>query len=381
MIYLDHAATTPVDKEVLKEMLPFFSKKYGNASSLHKLGQEARLALENARERIANLINASTEEIIFTSGGTESDNLALRGIAYANKEKGRHIIVSSIEHHAILNTAEDLEKEGFKVTYLPVDSFGLVDVEEIKKQITKETILVSVMHANNEIGTIEPIGEIAEVCKEKNVYFHSDAVQTFGKLKIDVNKTPVDLLSLSAHKIYGPKGIGALYIRKGTKIKSIITGGPHEKNLRAGTENVALAVGFAKASEITHKNMEKHNERMKRLRDYAIKKLSEIENSLLNGHPTKRLSNNINIIFRGVEGESLVTLLSKDRIMASTGSACSSKSLEPSHVLLAIGRKHEEAHGSLRLTLGKDNTKEEIDYAIERIEKNVEKLRKISAIS
>lgn len=379
-IYLDHAATTYMDKRVLKEMLPYFGRKFGNASSLHSFGQEAKIDLEKARERIARLINAEPEEIIFTSGGSESDNLALRGIAYANRGKGNHIIASSIEHPAILNTVEELEKEGFRISIMPVDKDGLVDVEKIKMEINEKTILVSVMHANNEIGTMQPIEEIAKMCSEKGVYFHSDAVQSFGKVKIDVKKTPVSLMSFSAHKIYGPKGIGALFVRKGTKIKSLITGGPQERKMRAGTENVVSAVGFAKSAELMHEEMERENKRLVAIRDYLIKELLKIGDSRLNGHPTKRLPNNVSIIFKYVEGESLLTMLDMEGIAVSTGSACSSASLKPSHVLLAIGCRPEEAHGSLRITLGRANTMEDAEFVVKKVPEIVAQLRRFSPL-
>ena len=379
-IYLDHAATTPLDKRVLKEMMPYFGNKFGNASSLHSFGQEAKIDLEKARERVAKLINAEPEEIIFTSGGSESDNLALRGIAYANREKGNHIIASSIEHPAILRTVEGLENEGFRISIMPVGKDGFVDPEKIRAEINEKTILVSVMHANNEIGTIQPIEEIAKICSEKNVYFHSDAVQSFGKVKIDVKKVPVSMMSFSAHKIYGPKGIGALYVRKGTRIKPIITGGPQERKMRAGTENVASAVGFAKAAELMHAEMDKENKRLIGIRDYLIKELLKISDSRLNGGPEKRLPNNVSIIFKYVEGESLLTMLDMEGIAVSTGSACSSASLKPSHVLLAIGCRAEEAHGSLRISLGRANTMEDAEFAVKKVPEIVAQLRRFSPL-
>ena len=379
-IYLDHAATTPLDKRVLKEMMPYFGNKFGNASSLHSFGQEAKIDLEKARERVAKLINAEPEEIIFTSGGSESDNLALRGIAYANREKGNHIIASSIEHPAILRTVEGLENEGFRISIMPVGKDGFVDPEKIRAEINEKTILVSVMHANNEIGTIQPIEEIAKICSEKNVYFHSDAVQSFGKVKIDVKKVPVSMMSFSAHKIYGPKGIGALYVRKGTRIKPIITGGPQERKMRAGTENVASAVGFAKAAELMHAEMDKENKRLIGIRDYLIKELLKISDSRLNGGPEKRLPNNVSIIFKYVEGESLLTMLDMEGIAVSTGSACSSASLKPSHVLLAIGCRAEEAHGSLRISLGRANTMEDAEFVVKKVPEIVAQLRRFSPL-
>ena len=378
MIYLDHAATTPVRKEVLEEMTPYFSKKYGNASSLYSLGREANKALQEARGRVADVINAMPEEIYFTSGGSEADNTALKGLAFANKDKGNHIIISSIEHDAVLNTCKFLEETGFEVTYLPVDKYGFVDCEDIERVITKKTILISVMHANNEIGTIEPIANIGSLAQEKGVYFHTDAVQTFGKIPIDVEKMGIDLLSASSHKIYGPKGVGALYVKKGIEIQPLIHGGGHENGLRSGTENVAGIVGFGKAAELAENERAIDAGREIKLRDKLIKGTLKIKNSYLNGHPTIRLPNNANFSFKFIEGEGLVLDLDSHGIAASTGSACSSKSLEPSHVLLSIGLKHEEAHGSLRLTLGRDTNDRDINYVLKVLPKSVERLRKIS---
>ena len=379
-IYMDHAATTPVDKEVIQTMLPYFDKKFGNASSLHQFGQEAKEALENNRETVAKLINAEPREVIFTSGGTESDNWAIKKIAFTNEDRGNHIITSKIEHHAVLESCEFLEKNGFKVTYLPVDKYGLVNPEDIKKAITKNTILVTIMHANNEIGTIEPIEEIGKICKEKGVYFHTDAVQTVGKIPIDVKKMNVDLLSSSSHKLYGPKGVGFLYIKKGTKLSPMIHGGGHEFCLRSGTENIAGIVGFAKACELAQRDMEKRVKHEKKLADRLIRGVSKIPESWLNGHPEKRLPGNTNFCFKYIEGESLILHLDDKGIAASTGSACSTKSLKPSHVLTAIGLSPVDAHGSLRLTLGKDNTEKEIDYVLDVLPKIVEDLRKISPL-
>lgn len=376
--YMDHAATTPVRKEVAKAMEPFFLKKFGNASSLHSFGREAREAVENARQKIAKIINADPGEIIFTSGGTESDNLALKGIAHANKSRGNHIIISKIEHDAVLNACKFLEKNGFRITYLNVDSDGIVELDELKKAISDKTILVSIMHANNEIGVIQPVEEIGKICRENGVCFHTDAVQTFCKEKIDVKKMDISMLSASSHKIYGPKGIGFLYIRKDTNITPLLHGGGHEFGFRSGTENVPGIVGMAKASELASKEMKNENARLKKLRDRMIKELLRIKNSRLNGSKERRLSNSINISFRAVEGESLILALDKEGIAASTGSACSSRSLEPSHVLLALGLKPIDAHGSLRLTLGRENTEKDVNYAIKAIPKTIERLRKIS---
>lgn len=376
-IYMDHAATTPVDEEVVKAMLPYFAEHFGNASSLHSFGQEAKDALEESRRTIAKSINAKPEEIIFTSGGTESDNMAIKGIAFANKNKN-HIITSAIEHHAVLHPCEFLEKQGFKVTYLPVDNCGLVNPEDVEKTITPKTVLVSIMHANNEIGTIEPIAEIGKICSKHRVYFHTDAVQTFGKVPINVKKMYIDLLSASAHKLYGPKGVGFLYIKKGIKISPLIHGGGHEMDMRSGTENVAGIVGFAKATQIAMKNMRKGIKKETALRDKLISGILKIAGSRLNGHPTKRLPGNANFSFGGIEGESLVMHLDMKGIAASTGSACSTRSLKPSHVLTAIGLTPMQAHGSLRLTLGRENTEVDIDYVLGILPDIVENLRKIS---
>jgi len=378
MIYLDHAATSPVRKEVIEEMLPYFSRKYGNASSLYAMGREAREAMEKAREQVAAVIGSNPNDVYFTSGGSESDNTALKGIALANKDKGDHIITSSIEHDAVLNTCKFLEENGFRVTYLPVDRYGFVDCADVEKAITKKTILISVMHANNEIGTIEPMANIGEIAQEHGVYFHTDAVQTFGKIPIDVEKMGIDLLSISSHKVYGPKGVGALYVRKGVNIRPLIHGGGHERGLRSGTENVAGIVGFGKAAELAEKDRAVEAGREIKLRDRLIRGVLKIRNSYLNGHPTIRLPNNANFYFKFIEGEGLVLDLDGYGIAASTGSACSSKTLEPSHVLLAIGLRPEEAHGSLRLTLGRETKDKDIDYVLKVLPKAVERLRKIS---
>jgi cysteine desulfurase len=382
-IYMDHAGTTPMRKEVLEAMLPYLTERFGNASTIYSYGREAKTALEDSREKVAGLIGADARELFFTAGGTESDNWALRGIAAANGDRGNHIITSSIEHHAVLHTCQDLEKQGYKVTYLPVDKFGLVDPEHVNNAITDETILVSIMHANNEIGTIEPIAEISKVIKQKrkNIYFHTDAVQTVGKIPVNVNDLGVDLLSISSHKIYGPKGVGALYIRKGTKIKPFITGGAQESQRRAGTENVPGIVGFGKAAELIGKELEKEHERLSKLRDKLIHGIMEkIPHVRLNGHPTRRLPHNVNLCFEFIEGESLLLNLDMKGICASSGSACTSGSLEPSHVLLAIGLPHEIAHGSLRLTLGRDNTEEDVNYILEILPDIVSKLREMSPL-
>ena len=378
-IYLDYAATTSVDPRVFRAMLPYFSKKFGNTMSLHSFGQEAKLALEKSREEIAGLIGARSEEIIFTSSATESNNLALKGIALANKDRGKHIIISSIEHPCIMESAGWLEAQGFEVSRLKVDKYGRVSPGDVKAAMKKGTILVSIIHASNEIGTIQPIQEIGRICREKGVYFHTDAVQSFGKIPIDVNKTNVDLLSASSHKMYGPKGAACLYVRKGTKIEPILHGGGQESGLRSSTVNLPAIVGFAKACETAKREMKRENERIAKLRDKLIKGvLTKIKGAHLNGHPKNRLANNANFWFQFVEGESMVIQLDLMGIAASTGSACSSAKLEPSHVLLAIGLKHQEAHGSLRITLGKWTTEREINYLIKVLPGIVKRLREIS---
>ncbi|MFQ6049612.1 MAG: cysteine desulfurase NifS [Candidatus Paceibacterales bacterium] len=378
-IYLDYAATTPVDPRVVKAMLPYFSDKFGNTMSLYGLGQAAKQALEESREQVADLIKAKSTEIIFTSSATESNNLALKGIALANKNKGRHIIISPIEHPCIMESAKWLESQGFEITKLKVDKYGQVNPEDIKKAIKKDTILVSIMHANNEIGTIEPIEEIGKICREKEVYFHTDAAQSFGKIPIDVNKMNIDLLTASSHKMYGPKGVGCLFVREKTKIEPLLHGGGQEFGLRSSTVNVAGIVGFAKASEICKRKIKKESQRLTKLRNKLIKGiLGKIEFSQLNGHPQKRLPNNANFSFSFVEGESLVIQLDLLGIAASTGSACSSAKLEPSHVLLAIGLRPQQAHGSLRLSLGRRTTAKEIDKALAVLPKAIKRLRKIS---
>jgi len=384
-IYMDHAATTPVDKEVLEEMLPFFTGKYGNPSSLHSFGREAHDAMEKARENIAKLVNAEKDEIVFTSGGTESDNFAIKGIAYKMKEEitdynGPHIITSSIEHPAVMETCKYLELQGFKVKYLPVDRYGVVNLDDLKKSISKGTFLITIMHANNEIGTIQNIDEIGKIAKKHNIIFHSDAVQSAGKIPVDVKKTNIDLLSISSHKIYGPKGVGALYIRKGVKPEPVIHGGGHEKGLRSGTENIPNIVGFGKACELAKKRLNEDAEHLTTLRDKLIKNVLNIEESYLNGHPTQRLPNNAHFRFTAIEGESLILSLDEKGIAASTGSACSSKKLLPSHVLLAIGLNEVEAHGSLRLTLGRENTEDDVKYVIDVLPCIVENLRKMSPL-
>ena len=381
MIYMDHSATSPVDTQVFEAMKPYFVEKFGNASTLYSLGRDARKAMESARAHVASLIGAKADEIIFTSGGTESDNIAIKGTAYRLKDKGNHIITSAIEHPAVEETCKYLEKNGFEVTYLPVYEEGIVRISDLEDAITDKTILITIMHANNEIGTIQPIAEIGKIAREKKIYFHTDAVQTVGKIPVNVEELNVDMLSLSAHKVYGPKGIGALYVKKGVRLEPIVHGGGHEKGLRPGTENVSGIVGLGKACELAEKNRIDNAKYITNLRDKLIKGvLDSVEQSYLNGHPTKRLPNNVNFRFASIEGESLVLHLDSKGIAASTGSACSSKKLEPSHVLTAIGLKEVDAHGSLRLTLGKENTEEDIEHVIKSIQEVVETLRKLSPL-
>lgn len=378
-IYLDYAATTPIDLRVQKAMASFFSEKFGNTMSFHSFGQEAKAALEESRETAASLIGAKPEEIIFTGSATESNNFALKGIAFANKNKGKHIIISSIEHPCIVESSEWLKKQGFKITKIPVDKYGQVNPESVKKTIRKNTILVSIIHASNEIGTIQNIKEIGRICREKNVYFHTDAAQSLGKIPIDVNSMKIDLLTASSHKIYGPKGAALLYLRKGTKIEPLLHGGGQETGLRSSTVNVAAIVGFAKAMEIAKKEMKKEARRLTKLRNKLIKGiLAKIPDSYLNGHPGKRLANNANFWFKSVEGESIVIQLDLAGVAGSTGSACSSSTLEPSHVLLALGLKHEQAHGSLRLSLGQWTKEKDINYVIKILPGIILNLRKIS---
>lgn len=380
-VYLDHSATTYTDPEVLKEMLPFFAEIYGNPSSLHSFGREVKKQIDIARQRVAKAIGAQPEEIFFTAGGSESDNWAIRGIAYANKNKGNHIITTKIEHHAALYTCESLEKEEFKVTYLDVDKYGMIDIEELKSAINDETILISIMYANNEIGTIQPVEEIGKIAKENKIYFHTDAVQAIGNVKINVKEQNIDSLSLSAHKFYGPKGVGVLYIRKGVRINNLIYGGAQEKGKRAGTENVPGIIGLGKAIEIATENIDEYNKEMMHLRDRLIKGIMDkIPYTLLTGHPDKRLPGSASFCFKYIEGEALLLNLDLKGIAGSSGSACTSGSLDPSHVLLAIGLPHEIAHGSLRLTLGHVNTEEDIDYVIETLPGIVQKLREMSPL-
>jgi len=380
-IYLDHAATTPTHPEVVKAMLPYYTDAFGNPSSIYSYGQEARGAVEEARTKVAELIGARSEEIVFTSGGTEADNLALKGVAYANEHKGNHIITTSIEHHAVMEVCKLLAKRGLRITYLPVDEYGLVDPDDVKKAITDKTVLISVMHANNEVGTIEPVEKIGKIAREAGVYFHTDAVQSVGRVPVNVDELEVNLLSISAHKLYGPKGVGALYVRKGTKLVPLMQGGEQENGHRPGTENVPAIVGLGKAVELAGQEIGKEAERLAYLRDKLIKGLVEkIDQIRLNGHPTGRLPNNVNVSVDFVEGESMILNLDLEGICASTGSACSSASLEPSHVLLALGIPPKQAHCSLRFTLGRKNTGADVERVLEVLPEIVAKLRAMSPL-
>jgi cysteine desulfurase len=380
-IYLDYNATTPLHPGVLKAVLPYYKSIFGNASTIYSFGQEARKAIDDAREALAYLIGAEPREIVFTSGGTEADNLALKGVASALKGKGGHIITSSVEHHAVLFVCKYLEKMGKKITYLPVDRYGLLNPERVKEAITNETVLISIIHANNEIGTIEPIAEIGKIARACGVYFHTDAVQSVGKIPIDVNELGIDLLSLSAHKFYGPKGVGALYIRKGTKIHPLIHGGEQERKRRAGTENVPCIVGLGEAAKIASKEMKQEYSYVKKLRDRLENKIKDkIDYIRFNGHPTERLPNTSNVSFEFIEGESLVLNLDLKGIAASTGSACASGSLEPSHVLSAIGVPPAIAQGSIRFSLGRESKEEDIDYTVENLVEIVGRLREMSPL-
>lgn len=380
-VYLDHAATTPTDIKVAEAMLPYFTDHFGNPMSIHSFGQEGKAAIEEARKKVAGLIGAGPEEIIFTSGGTESDNLALKGVAFAGKDKKNHIITSGIEHHAVLEPCRYLEKHGFQVSYLRVDGDGLVDPDDVIKAITGKTALISIMHANNETGTIEPIAEIGKIAQEREVYFHTDSVQTTGHLFIDVDSLNVDLLSASAHKLYGPKGVGILYVRKGTRILPLMHGGEQEKGRRASTHNVPGIVGLGKAVDLASQNMGEEIDKLTGLRDKLIKGIQgRIDHTRLNGHLTERLPNNVNISIEYIEGESMVLNLDMEGIACSTGSACTSSSLKPSHVLTAMGLSPETAHGSLRFTLGKDTKEEDIEYVLEVLPRVVKNLRMMSPL-
>lgn len=378
-LYFDHAATTAVKEEVLKEMIPYFSIEYGNASAMYGIGRNAKRAIEEARERVAKVINCKPKEIYFTSCGSESDNLAIKGIAYANREKGNHIITTKIEHHAVIDSCKTLEQEGFNITYLNVNSNGIIDLNELESAITNKTILISVMFANNEIGSIQPIEEIGRIAKKHNILFHTDSVQAVGNVKIDVREMNIDLLSMSAHKFYGPKGVGALYKKEGINCKKIQDGGHQEKNLRAGTENVAGIVGLGKAIELANENLEEYNNKLRNLRDYFIKQVEQkIPYIKINGDRIKRLPGNSNISFRFIDGEALLLKLDAVGICASSGSACNTGVAQPSHVLMAIGLEDELANGTLRITFGHENTKEEVDYLVDNLERIVKRLRENS---
>ncbi|MBS5343801.1 MAG: cysteine desulfurase NifS [Clostridium sp.] len=380
-VYADNAATTPVSQTVLNAMLPYYTEKYGNPSSLYAVGREAKKALEEARANVANHLGALPNEIFFTSGGSEADNWAIKGIAYELAKKGKkHIITSKFEHHAVLHTTEALEKEGFEVTYLEVYENGIVKPEDVEKAIREDTALVTIMYANNEIGTIQPISEIGAICKKHGVLFHTDAVQAVGNIKIDVKEENIDLLSLSGHKLHAPKGVGALYVRRGIRLPNLISGGAQERGKRAGTENVAGIVALSVAMDEAYANLEERNARLIRMRDRLIEGASKIERSRLNGDPVKRLPGNFNMCFEGIEGESLLLKLDFAGICASSGSACTSGSLDPSHVLLAIGLPHEIAHGSLRISFSEQNTEEDVDYILEVLPGIVSYLRDISPL-
>lgn len=380
-VYMDYAATTYVKPEVLEEMMPFFTEKYGNPSSFYGISRETKMAIDKARSRVAKSLNCDPNEVYFTGGGSEADNWAIKGIASAHRKKGNHIITTKIEHHAVLHTCEYLEKNGFEVTYLNVDKEGFIDLEELKNAITDKTILVSIMFANNEIGTIQPVKEIGEICRERKVLFHTDAVQAIGNIPVDVKEMNIDLLSLAGHKVYGPKGIGALYIRKGVRIDNLVHGGGQERARRAGTENTASIVGLGKAIELATENLEEHNKKITKLRDRLIDGLLKVPHTRLNGpRGEKRLPGNANITFEFIEGESILLSLDFEGVCASSGSACTSGSLDPSHVLLAIGLPHELAHGSLRLTLGDGSTDEDVDYVLEVVPPIIERLRNMSPL-
>ncbi|WP_342593092.1 cysteine desulfurase NifS [Methanobacterium aggregans] len=380
-MYMDHSATSPVDPEVFEAMKPYFQEEFGNASTLYKLGRDSKRAMEDARAQVASIIGAEPKDVIFTSGGTESDNIAIKGTAYKLKNKGKHIITSNIEHPAVHETCKYLEKKGFEVTYIPVGTDGIVKVSDVETAIRDDTILITIMHANNEIGTIQPIAEIGKIAHEKGILFHTDAVQSVGKIPVDVNDLNVDMLSISSHKLYGPKGIGALYIKKGVRLEPIIHGGGHERGLRPGTENVPGIVGFGKACQLSEENLEEESARLTRLRNKLVDAvLKENEKAYLNGDREKRLPGNANFRFTGIEGESLILHLDSKGIAASTGSACSSTKLEPSQVLMAIGLEEVEAHGSLRISMGRENTEEDVEHAIVAIKEVVSTLRNMSPL-
>lgn len=380
-VYMDYSATTYVKPEVLEEMLPYFTQKFGNPSSFYGISRETKKAIDKAREQVAKALNCLPDEVYFTGGGSEADNWAIKGIASAHKNKGNHIITTKVEHHAVLHTCQYLEKNGFDVTYLDVDEEGFINLDDLRNAITDKTILVSIMFANNEIGTIQPIKEIGEICKEKKVFFHTDAVQAVGNVPVDVKEMNIDMLSLAGHKIYGPKGIGVLYIKKGIKIDNLIHGGAQERNRRAGTENIASIVGIGRAIELAHNNLEEHMKKLTALRDKLMDGLLEIPYTRLNGpRGDKRLPGNVNVCFRFIEGESILLSLDFKGVCASSGSACTSGSLDPSHVLLAIGLPHEIAHGSLRLTMGEGSSEEDVDYVLDVVPPIIERLRNMSPL-
>ncbi len=380
-VYLDHSATTPVRPEVLEAMLPYLKDRFGNASSIHSFGREAKVALEESREKVAEILGATPSEVYFTSGGTESDNLAIKGVAFASRNKGRHVITSQIEHHAVLESCGFLAKEGFEITYLPVDSFGLIDPEDLRKALRDDTVLVSIMHANNEVGTIQPIEELSQAAKEKGIYFHTDAVQSLGKLPIDVSKLAVDLISMSGHKIYGPKGVGAIYIRKGTRITPWAHGGHHERSRRAGTENVPGIVGFTRALELLNAEMEDHKRHTGNLAQTLYRKLVDtIPDVVMHGHPQKRIPNILSLSFKGVEGESVILSLDLKGVAVASGSACTSGTLEPSHVLSAMKVAPDIAQGALRFSFGRDNTMDDVDYVAGLLPEIIQRLRSISPL-
>jgi len=382
-VYMDYTAGMPVDPRVLEVMMPYFSQQYGNPSSLHSWGNEARKAMEEARAKIVTLVGAKrSEEIFFTSGGTESNNLAIKGAVYRNKDRGNHIVTTTIEHMSVMNPCKSLMKEGFNVTFVPVDKYGVVDIQSLEKAVTEKTILVTIMYANGEIGTIQAIKDIGEIVHRKGALFHVDAVAAAGQVAINVEKENIDLMSISSNDMYGPRGVGAIYVKTGTRIQPIIQGGGQERGLRSGTENIPAIVGMGKAAEIAKAEMKTEGERLSKLREKLIKGLLEsIPSSFLNGHPTQRLPNNANVRFSYIEGESLILSLDMLGVACSSGSACTSKTLEPSHVLLAIGLKHEEAHGSLLFTLGKQNTEEDVDYVVNALPDIVKRLRAISPLT
>jgi cysteine desulfurase len=380
-VYLDHNATTPVHPEVLAAMLPYYQEKFGNPSSIHGFGREAKVALDEAREKVAQLLGVSSSEIFFTSGGTESDNLAVKGVAFANRDKGRHIVTSKIEHHAILESCKFLEKEGFTVTYLPVDSKGVIDPEDLRKALRNDTVLVSIMYVNNEVGSIQPLEDISRIVKEKGIYLHTDAVQALGKIPVDVRKLNVDMLSVSGHKIYGPKGVGAAYIRKGVRITPWSHGGHHERSRRAGTENVPGIVGFTKAAELAFRELEDQNRHLKNLTETFYRKLVDtIPDVILNGDLNSRAVNTLNLSFKGVEGESVILSLDLKGVAVASGSACTSGTLEPSHVLSAMGITPEIAQGAIRFSFGRDNTVEDIEYVAGILPEIVNRLRSMSPL-